>query len=327
MGLFSRFKKSPKTSFPSDSEVKQEVSETEPDTLKANTLKYDALRALRIGEVDFAIRALRTSLEEIDNPECRLYLAQALQYKLDLTAAMKELRQLLGAYPEYPMALYEATKVSAALDHHTETIEYAKRALETELDTPIQADLYRMTAQAQLALEEYDTAYSTIDQALSVTKEVPLYWLIKVKVLIAQELWDEALALTSETVEAFPEEERTHLYEGLILYQKGDRERAEEAFRKVLEIDPFNVEAYMHLTHLVSELRGATSAADEMEQALEMISQPTKALLEYAKILYEQTGRTERCKAVQQRLAELPEDSDERLGEVNFANLYAGGFY
>ncbi len=97
MGLFSRFKKSNKKSPVSTEEVEQEttdvtqevakvaeqateqVSEPRADTLKANTLKFDALRALRIGEVDFAIRALRTSLEEIDDPECRLYLAQALQ--------------------------------------------------------------------------------------------------------------------------------------------------------------------------------------------------------------------------------------------------------
>ena len=70
MGLFSRFKKSSKKSPDSTEPVEQETIDatqevaeqaTDPkaDTLKANTLKFDALRALKIGEVDFAIRALR----------------------------------------------------------------------------------------------------------------------------------------------------------------------------------------------------------------------------------------------------------------------------
>lgn len=342
MGLFSRFKKSNKKSPVSTEEVEQEttdvtqevaeqtteqVSESKADTLKANTLKFDALRALKIGEVDFAIRALRTSLEEIDDPECRLYLAQALQRKPDLAGSMAELTTILEAYPDYPVALYEATKVSNGLDQHSETIAYAERALATELETAQQAELHRMKAQAQLALSESEQALATINQALQLTDEVPLYWLIKVKVLIALERWEEALAVALETAEKFPEEERAYLYEGLITYHEGDKERAERAFRQVVETDPFNVEGYMHLTHLVEELRGKEAAADEMEQALEMIPQPTRALLEYAASLYKACDRTEQYEGVQQLLADLPEGAETQTGEVNFANLYAGGFY
>ena len=342
MGLFSRFKKSNKKSPVSTEEVEQEttdvtqevaeqtteqVSESKADTLKANTLKFDALRALKIGEVDFAIRALRTSLEEIDDPECRLYLAQALQRKPDLAGSMAELTTILEAYPDYPVALYEATKVSNGLDQHSETIAYAERALATELETAQQAELHRMKAQAQLALSESEQALATIDQALQLTDEVPLYWLIKVKVLIALERWEEALAVALETAEKFPEEERAYLYEGLITYHEGDKERAERAFRQVVETDPFNVEGYMHLTHLVEELRGKEAAANEMEQALDMIPQPTRALLEYAASLYKACDRTEQYEGVQQLLADLPEGAETQTGEVNFANLYAGGFY
>ena len=346
MGLFSRFKKSNKKSPVSTEEVEQEtidatqevaeqateqvseqVSESRANTLKANTLKFDALRALKIGEVDFAIRALHTSLEEIDDPECRLYLAQALQRKPDLAGSMAELTTILEAYPDYPMALYEATKVSNGLDQHSETIAYAERALATELETAQQAELHRMKAQAQLALGESEQALATIDQALQLTDEVPLYWLIKVKVLIALERWEDALAVALETAEKFPEEERAYLYEGLITYHEGDKERAERAFRQVVETDPFNVEGYMHLTHLVEELRGKEAAADEMEQALEMIPQPTRALLDYAALLYKECDRTEQYEGVQKLLADLPEDAETKAGEVNFANLYAGGFY
>ena len=342
MGLFSRFKKSNKKSPVSTEEVEQEttdvtqevaeqaseqVSEPKANTLKADTLKFDALRALKIGEVDFAIRALRTSLEEIDDPECHLYLAQALQRKPDLAGSLAELTTILEAYPDYPMALYEATKVSNGLDQHSETIAYAEHALATELETAQQAELHRMKAQAQLALSESEQALATIDQALQLTDEVPLYWLIKVKVLIALERWADALAVTLETAEKFPEEERAYLYEGLIAYHEGDKERAERAFRQVVETDPFNVEGYMHLTHLVEELRGKAAAADEMEQALEMIPQPTRALLEYAASLYKACDRTEQYEGVQQLLADLPEEAETKAGEVNFANLYAGGFY
>lgn len=342
MGLFSRFKKSSKKSPDSTEEVEQEttnvtqevaeqateqVSEPRADTLKANTLKFDALRALKIGEVDFAIRALHTSLEEIDDPECRLYLAQALQRKPDLAGSMAELTTILEAYPDYPMALYEATKVANGLDQHSETIAYAERALATELETVEQAELYRMKAQAQLALGESEQALATIDQALQLTDEVPLYWLLKVKALIALERWEDALAVALETAEKFPEEERAYLYEGLITYHEGDKERAEHAFRQVVETDPFNVEGYMHLTHLVEELRGKEAAADEMEQALEMIPQPTRALLDYATLLYKECDRTEQYEGVQQMLTELPEDAETKAGEVNFAGLYAGGFY
>ena len=113
----------------------------------------------------------------------------------------------------------------------------------------------------------------------------------------------------------------------MITYHEGDKERAERAFRQVVEADPFNVEGYMHLTHLVEELRGKEAAADEMEQALDMIPQPTHALLDYAALLYKECDRTEQYEGVQQLLADLPEDTETKAGEVNFANLYAGGFY
>lgn len=83
----------------------------------------------------------------------------------------------------------------------------------------------------------------------------------------------------------------------------------------------------MHLTHLVEELRGKEAASDEMEQAMEMIPQPTRVLLDYATRLYKECDRTELYEGVLQLLAELPEDAETQTGEVNFANLYAGGFY
>ncbi len=58
-----------------------------------------------------------------------------------------------------------------------------------------------------------------------------------------------------------------------------------------------------------------------------MIPEPTRALLDYAALLYKECDRTEQYGGVEQLLAEFPEDAETKAGEVNFANLYAGGFY
>lgn len=325
MGLFSIFKKTKDTPAADVSNSEASATPESKDLLKANTLKYDALRALKIGEIDFALRALRSSLSFVDDIECRLYLAQALQRVPDWTAAETELQHILSEYPAYPQALYEATKVAAAQDHHDETLAYAERALATELEAPVYAELHRIAAQAYLALARLDEAMTSIDRALALTDKISQYWLIKLKILLAQEQWQEALNLTSEIAKAFPEEERTHLYRGIILYHDGRKEEAEAAYRDVIALDPFNAEGYERLIHLAEELHGAEAAGQLMEEALEQIPSPTRALLVHGEYLFAQLQQEEQHRQVVELLASLPEEEGDKT--ANFSNLYAGGLY
>lgn len=175
--------------------------------LRANALKFDVLRAPKIGEVDFAIHALHTSLEEIDDPECRLYLVQALQCKSDLTGSMAELTTISETHPDYPVALYETTKVVNGLDQHNETTVYVERVSTTELETVERAELYCMKARAQLVPGESEQTPATIDQALQSTDEAPLYRLVRAKTLIALERREEASVVVLETAKKLLEEE------------------------------------------------------------------------------------------------------------------------
>lgn len=317
MSFFSKLFKSNQSS-----EQKADKS-NEPHRSKAQQYKFEALGAMRIGNMRYAIPALEESLRLDPQFETRYYLAHCQRRAGNNEQALELYDQLLQEIPDHILSLIERASLRLEMDMVEPALTDADRAKEvsdSEQDDVAAIDLLR--AKALLALGEYAEALSAIDASLLLDDASSHSWLVKVRALCKMERLDEACDIIAAARKLFPEEERLLLYLSEIEYRRGHSEAATQLLREVLELDPFNEEAHMQLAKEMQE-RG------ELEQAILFLSElaedssPSPRLQQMRVELFRQAGREEDAERLQEILAE----SCDTAQTARFDNLYEGGLF
>jgi Flp pilus assembly protein TadD len=81
---------------------------------------------------------------------------------------------------------------------------------------------------------------------------------------------DEAERLINQAVAMIPEDSKTHIQKGVLLWREGDREAALVHFREAEHLDPMNAGIHHRLGLLLSELGRPDEARPELEEAIRL---------------------------------------------------------
>ena len=88
-----------KSLFGNNSQTAEEKRKDE-DSKNFETLKYDGVRALKQGQVDYAVKCFTHALTIQEDLECRDYLSQAYMHTDELSQALEQLHILSEAQPQ-----------------------------------------------------------------------------------------------------------------------------------------------------------------------------------------------------------------------------------
>lgn len=249
----------------------------------ANTLKFEALEALRIGQTEFALKALRESLRLHATFETRYYLAELLLKGGHYQEALEHYNILVAEAPEHPYVRLYRAEVCYNLDTYSEAIDDLNKALALlkEEDEELRPMLYSLLANTYVAQKDWQPALEAAQQAITLTDKDPKAHLLQIKSLIALSWVDKASEAIDKAVVLFPEEERLHLYEAEIALQKEDYTAALLAYQKTLDKDPFNTDAHCGSARLLIQQGKESEAQTLLQEAIEegIVSAPMLDLL------------------------------------------------
>lgn len=310
--------------------------------VQADTLKFDALRAIRIGELVFAERALLKSLELFEDFSTRYYLAEALLAQGKTDQALSQLDNLAEQNPQHRPTLlhrariyFEAERYQEALNDietlnssiTTNTQEEAEPQggeKEVEDDTERIAILHTRILRRLGRLED---AIAEIKQLIAKRKDSGAALLLLAELLSEAANYDEALNTLDAAAKLMPEEERIPLRRAAIAYQQDDFETSHDFCRKTIELDPFNVEARRLEATLLIEEKRISEAIRYLEEAIEEIGQSRPIMLMLISI-YEKQGDTDKAAEIKVQLPpESEQDKTDASQQDQFGNLYQGGIF
>lgn len=290
----------------------------------ADTLKFDALRAMKMGNIPFALKALEKSLELREEFETRYYYAEALTAAQREEDALKQYDQLLAEYPEHVPTLLFRSKLRLDLGRAKEAIEDITTALRYAEEEATFTALYTLGARGYLSLGEFEKALEMAQKALDADEKSVRPYLLKSQALIGLERLEEAEAFVQKAIESFEEEEQFHLIQANIAELRGDSTAQMKAFTATLDKDPFNMEAYMGIAILKNREGDRRGAIALMEETREQNNVTIKFLSLLAQ-LYHEEGLEEKEQTLRKKIEEQQQEMSDTT--VRFDNLYEGGIF
>ncbi|AZB43324.1 hypothetical protein CEF21_14000 [Bacillus sp. FJAT-42376] len=211
------------------------------------------LAALRAGQTKTAIQQLE-KLKELDPSFSSLYLPLARSYEEEglLTESMDTALEGIRE-DEFNKELYVfAGKISLKNQQPEKAAELLREAAAID---PGHAEAVLILANIYLQQEQYDEIIELLEEVMKYEEEDPQYfWLLgksyneTENFSQASDYYERAYKFFKDHVEFLEEYAR-------FLVEEGNRQKAMELFRRILSIDPANVEIEALLMHLEDEFK------------------------------------------------------------------------
>ena len=247
------------------------------------------LQALRRNAADDAVQLARQwTADEPEQPQAHRWLALSLQQQGQFDAALDSLQQALALAPDNADLHLQHAGLLLALRQ----FEAAGSALDrTASLNPNELAAYLMQAHMALLRNDVDEAERITRIATRLDEDSPELAALNGMIALRRGEGDRALALLSAAARALPDDPRVLYALGFAYMGKDMLAFAEQAFRRVLELNPAVTSLRALLVQLALRQGNSESAAATLRQVLAEPDGDTPAMRRLAGELELQSGQ------------------------------------
>ena len=230
-------------------------------------LKYDGIRAHRMHRMDYARKCFEEAIKLQDDFETYAQLVQLLFETGDFQAALVPLNHMAKAEPHIAETFISLATVHFMLENYQEMADNAQLAIDKAPDN-VQA--YYLKGKAMQGLAQEDEAVNLFTKAIDLQSDFAEALLLRGQIYLRQAKLAEALADAEAAIASGKEVESGLLLSGSVKEVENKPEEAEADYRQVLELDPFNQQAYTYIGKLYLKNERYADAVSMMDDAIEM---------------------------------------------------------
>ena len=259
-----------KTFFGGESDPEEEKKNA--DERNFDLLKYDGVKAMRIGQADYAVKCFQKALETKEDPEVRDYLSRALMQLGRLDDALAELKTLIGSEPQNVNLMMQAASVAFMKEDYKQMTAFCEQALEVDADNALAHLFY---AKAELGQGSLVQAIARLTKAIALDGR-----LVEPRLLRGQTLLEMGdLTGAEEDVDWLTkyteDNEDVLLLHARLMEARGKHDEAIAIYNKVIDLNPFHVDAYRERGKIRYEQGDIQGAKEDMQKVLELNPQET----------------------------------------------------
>ena len=248
----------------------QQTSEEEKKEQEARNfdlLKYDGVKALKMGQSEYAVRCFVEALKLKEDLEVHDYLSQALLQQSDLDGAMTELRTLAEAEPENAQIQIRMAQVAYMQEDYAAMGEACEQAIKLDSDN---AQPYFLSAQSQLGLQNVVGAIALLTKAIALRADYADAYLLRAQTLL--KMGDVASADIDAhwLLQHVGGHEDVLLLKARIEATKGNVGEAIKVYGIVVEVNPFSIDAFRERGLLKLNMGDKAGAEQDMKMVLEL---------------------------------------------------------
>lgn len=244
-----------------------EEKKKEEESRNFDVLKYDGVKALRLGESAHAVELFTRALEMQDDLEVRDYLSQALIHVNRLEEAYDQLQQLAEAEPENVQLLVRMTDVAYMLEDYDRMEELCERAMLIDKDNPMLMVLY---ARACIGRGDLVNAVAMLTRAITLREDNGDARLLRGEMLLEMgdvESADEDAKWLDDHSSGV---EEVLMLNARIEERKGNHEKAVEYYDQVVKANPFHAVAFKERGAVRLAIGDKEGAEADMRSYLEL---------------------------------------------------------
>lgn len=248
--------------------------ETTPEEEKKNAeernfdlLKYDGVKAMRIGQLDYAAKCFLKALEAKEDPEVRDYLSRAYLRQGMLDESLQQLKLLIDAEPDNVNLMMQAASVAYMKEDYPTMTALCEQGLAVDADNAL---VHLFYAKAELGQQHLVQAIARLTKTIALEEKLFEPHLLRAQTLLGMGDLDGATADADWLKEHTEANEDTLLLFARIEATKGHADEAVAAYGRVIDVNPFCVDAFRERGRLRLEQGDKQGAEEDMKMVLEL---------------------------------------------------------
>lgn len=278
-------------------------------------LKYDGIRAQRIGKWIYAEKCFKEALNiRPDLETASLLVSTSLQLN-KLEQAHEVLGQMISLEPQRLQSYLDLARVCYLQEHYDDMLATAQQAaqLVPDNETP-----YFLQAQAYHKLGDSIHTIVALTQAISRKEDFTEAYLMRGQVLLEMKQYNEALEdvdflLKHDSIDEEALRLAAEVQQGL-----GNEDEAVTYYKKVIDLNPFNEHSYEQIALIHARKKEYAQAIATLDEALEINEKAQ--LYQLRGKLKMDSGDKEGALADMKKALELNPESENRISG-HFDNL------
>ena len=282
------------------------------------TLRDSGVRAIRMGEYKLASDYLIKATDLFpDNEEAEALLAEAYLRGGDMERALIKLRPIAQRQQDNLQVWISIAQAALQQKEWTLVLEACAEVERLDGENPL-AFYYEGLAYKET--EDYDAAVEKFGKAIEKAGEYAMAYFMRATTYIQEGKLEDAEKDIDFLIAKGAADDMTYNQKGFLRKENEDYEGAVLAYDKVMEINPFNVDAYIGKASVyeiqgdnVTALKVYEEALDDMPESAEM----WRSLADFKQRTGDEAGASECSK----KLESLVADSRLNLGKSKFAQM------
>jgi len=254
-------------SFFGGEEQNPEEEKRDAEAKQFDLMKYDGVKAMRIGQFEYAEKCFREALKVHEDLEIHDYLSQTLMHLNRLQESLEELLLISREQPDNQSVILQAAHVAYMLEDYAQMHSLAEQA--QALD-PENATAYYQMAQADLGLGDLVNGIAQLTKAIVLNENHGDARLLRSKTLLMMGDLDSAEQDANWLLEHTEDEEDVLLTVARIAHAKGNDDDALNIYNKVVDVNPFQIDAYRERGQIKFDRGDKDGAQEDMQKVLEL---------------------------------------------------------
>lgn len=234
---------------------------------KFEIFKFDGMRALRMGRMDYAITCFTEALALQEDFETRGYLAQTYIRSERLDEARSELETMIHSEPTHADSYLMLCNVCYMQEDYVAMAKAAEQVIQLEAGN---AAAHYLLAKADDGQGNPLMCVAHLTQAIMLKDDYTEARLLRAEALIKMGQMSEADEDLQAVLAMESDNERAILLRGRLKQATGHPEDAEADYQHLIELNPFNEQAYLALGALYVERKEIAKATALFKEAAEM---------------------------------------------------------
>ena len=248
--------------------------ETDPEEEKKNAedkkfdmLKYDGVKAIRYGQNELAAKFFNEALKYKNDPEVHDYLSNVYIRMGMLDEALQETKIVVQAEPDNINLLLKAASVAYMKEDYAEMTDFCKQALELDGDHALVHLIY---AKAELGQQNLIQSIARLTKALALDDELAEGHQLRGQTLMLMGDLDAATDDAEWLEQNQPTDPDAMLLVARLEAAKGHQQEAVDKYGKVIDLNPFHLDAYRERGKIRFDLGDKQGAEEDMQKVLEL---------------------------------------------------------
>lgn len=291
-----------------------ETEKEKNDKKNFEILKYDGIRAQRMGKLPYAIKCFEEAIAIDDELETLGFLTTAYTQANRLDDARITLDRMAVKDPEQPNTFLSLAGICYMQEDYESMNDACQKALAVDSKNPL---AFYLAAKAAIGMKDEINAIAMLTRAVVLKEDYTEAYQLRAEVLWGMKQAKDAAEDIQKLLQLNPDDEQALLLKGEILAATGKQEQAQEYFNQVLSLNPFNEKAYLLLGELHLSRKDLDKAIAVYDEAIEINPNFAKAYHERGRIRLLKGDKEGSVEDMKKAIELAPESEANISGEYN----------